>query len=153
MTLGRPRRANAKRGAHGKSRGDEIDPVRRFENAQVRAIMHEREARGRLCGIYAITPVANPRPTKIGVSVKPLLRLRSLQTSHWEVLHIAALGYCPSEASAFAVENKAHSLLRELGIQLRGEWFDTDVEHAMDAIQLAALAIGVEFTLVSGGAS
>lgn len=93
------------------------------------------------CGVYLITPEGK-WPVKIGISDDAAKRLNSLQTSHWHQMRIASYWICSDRASARKLEAKAHDALKNR--RLMGEWFDIQIEKAVDLVEFEASIIGVE---------
>ena len=75
-------------------------------------------------------------PVKVGISDKPMFRLRSLQTGHASRLD---LKHSREADNAKLVERLAHHALREK--RLSGEWFDVTVDEAIAAIESAVIAM------------
>lgn len=94
------------------------------------------------CGVYVIT-TDSLYPCKIGISVNPVKRLLSLQTSHWRPLQISGYRWCENAADAKKVEKEAHEILKEGGKSLMGEWFDIRVDKALEAIDWAGVTLSV----------
>jgi hypothetical protein len=94
------------------------------------------------CGVYVIT-TDSLYPCKIGLSQNPVKRLASLQTAHWRPIQISGYRWCESQADALKVEQEAHRILEANGKELLGEWFDIRVEAAVEAMEFAALTVGV----------
>lgn len=81
------------------------------------------------CWVYIIGP--SQGPVKVGHSGAPESRVRQLQPKSYERLILLG-AYPVGQARALAVERYAHWLLREHA--LGGEWFNTTVEVAAQAI-------------------
>lgn len=95
------------------------------------------------CHIYFIGP-GKGRPIKIGISNNPYKRLISMQTSHWEQLHILGSFWAETIPKARKVEQSAHKTARANGVHLSGEWFDIPCDKAMELVEFEALSVGVE---------
>ena len=95
------------------------------------------------CSVYVVA--AEGRwPCKIGIAVYPAKRLSTIQTSHWKKMELVRAVWCHNAQEARAVEQKAHTILREDHRGLMGEWFDRSPEQCLDVINFAAIALGIE---------
>lgn len=97
------------------------------------------------CSLYIVTP-DNKWPCKIGISVHPEKRIRSLQTSVWRPLSVAHCFACAGVKEAKSLERKVHETLTDMSRWLHGEWFDMRPEEAADIVRFSASLIGVECT-------
>jgi len=97
------------------------------------------------CSLYVIAPEGH-WPSKIGISTRPEKRVQSLQTAHWKTLAVAQCFQCVGVKEARALEEKVHSVFREDGAYLMGEWFDKTASETVDVIKFSAAVIGVEIT-------
>jgi len=97
------------------------------------------------CCVYVIGP-DKKWPMKIGISTYPAKRLAAMQTALWDPLVVHKLFFASDVASAREVERATHQSLHENDKGLLGEWFDLRPDEASDAVEFAALAIGVEIS-------
>jgi hypothetical protein len=72
---------------------------------------------------------------KIGIAIRPLHRLRALQTGHARRL---AMEFILDTTAPREVERRAHALLCEY--RLSGEWFAVSAQTAIDAVLRAFIA-------------
>lgn len=94
------------------------------------------------CGVYVIT-TDSLYPCKVGVSVNPVKRLTTLQTSHWRPLQISGYRWAETANDAKAIEKEVHRALAEKGKALLGEWFDVRVPEAVEAIEWASMMTNI----------
>jgi len=97
------------------------------------------------CAVYVIAPEADRRPSKVGVSHNPLVRLGKLQVSHWKRMRVYHALHVEAGERAYEIEGAAHKLLESTG--LLGEWFDVPSRIAFEAVQQAANTLGVDFKI------
>lgn len=91
------------------------------------------------CAVYVIG--AEEAPVKIGFAVDPHERLATLQTGCPDELRIHATATVPYHR-ARRIEAETH---RRLGDKCRrGEWFNVNVEEALEIIQAVSDEIGAE---------
>ncbi len=90
--------------------------------------------------VYLIT--AGDDVVKIGVAKNVLRRLKGLQTGHYEKLSIAYNIGFPRRDVAYAVECRAHRLLKEY--LMEGEWFAVSLDKARVAIEQAITDLAEE---------
>lgn len=95
-------------------------------------------------GVYVIGSIANDLPVKVGYSKKVEARLSGLQSGIWFPLRVLKVRYVESQHMARKVEKEAHRILSAAGKALMGEWFDVTPEKALEAIEWAALTLGIE---------
>lgn len=95
------------------------------------------------CGVYLIA-ADRAGPVKIGVSQSAEKRLAALQTAHWQRLHVFDYAWVKHARMARNVEQEAHAWLRDNGKGILGEWFETSVEQAYEALEWAAAALSIE---------
>jgi len=72
-------------------------------------------------------------PVKVGVANNPIARLGDLQVGNPFKIHLADVFYVKNR-EARLLELNVHSKMRELGLHIRGEWFDCSVEDASAVI-------------------
>lgn len=108
--------------------------------------------------VYVIGPTPEG-PVKIGRTNNLSERIQGLQTGCWELLLPWAVRVAirrgPSSAKksrlrtysagATSLELKTHSVLRDLGFGLIGEWFDLDVKSALLVMEKTARAEGLGY--------
>jgi hypothetical protein len=140
MRRGRPRKTDVIRSANGKSRGDIIDQSMRLKNGKFSDFV---EGYVRFA-VYVMSPIAEGRPVKIGVSCDPLKRLSHLQIGAWKELSLEGVVWCSGPCEAFALESRAHKMLEQDGKELIGEWFNVSAPEASEVIRFAADVLGVE---------
>lgn len=97
-----------------------------------------------MVAVYVIGADRTDFPVKVGYSRKPESRLSSLQMGIWFYIHILGMRYVESEPQARKVEKEAHKILSASGKALLGEWFDASPAKAVEAIEWAALTVGVD---------
>lgn len=74
-------------------------------------------------------------PVKVGISVRPWDRLSSIRTS---CPFPAKLLYCrPMESREHALHHERNFHVVNAGKRTNGEWFDTDLELAIESIESA----------------
>lgn len=90
--------------------------------------------------IYVIAADING-PSKIGISVHPVKRVKQLQTGHAEIL---SLHHCEPIPAAFArpMEQIVHRENRHL--KLKGEWFNLTVPQAIAEVRHAMMRFEAE---------
>lgn len=91
--------------------------------------------------VYVIAPESGA-VSKIGLANKPLSRLASLQTAHFETLGIRALFWCNNHIDAYALEGAAHKIAMA-SFDRRGEWFATDPVTAAIVVADALISSGM----------
>lgn len=95
------------------------------------------------CGVYVIT-TDSLYPCKIGISSTPGKRIADLQVAHWRPIQISGYRWAENAIAARKVEKEAHAILNANSKRLMGEWFDIPVDKAVEAIDWAALSVGVD---------
>lgn len=95
------------------------------------------------CGVYVITPDKR-WPCKIGISISPMKRLASIQTSVWLPVTVSGYRWCVDTKSARAIERAAHKELKRQSRELFGEWFDVRPPDALEVMDRAAMEMGVQ---------
>jgi len=74
--------------------------------------------------VYFITTINKGNtPIKIGVSKKPEIRIKELQTGNPHKLKIIKLVTCLNGDSAYVLESCLHSMSKSRNKKLMGEWF------------------------------
>jgi hypothetical protein len=119
------------------------------EKSPVRISASQSIARAAYCSIYAVIPLGTEGITKVGVASDLKDRLRGLQTCSHVKLHVAACGYVSSRDRAMRIEAKAHQILKEGDRLIRGEWFRTTPEKAIEVIKFAADVLRFPFVQIS----
>lgn len=92
--------------------------------------------------VYLFGHDANQRPTKVGVSHNPHLRLKQLQGGHPQKLEIFALYWFEHRRPAEFVEKHALRLWKDK--RMDGEWLDISPTDAFNTIGLALGKIRVQ---------
>ena len=102
-------------------------------------------------GIYVVTTL-DGWPSKVGFSEDVGSRLREMQSGNWHEL-VAYDFWIPFKfsedfrkaenfnavtISARALERHVHDQMRELGLSIRGEWFDVDADTASEIVRKVA---------------
>lgn len=124
----------SKQSAGGKARAAKLSPEDRKRIA-AEAANQRWSAPGKQL-VYVIGPDVGPQ--KIGIALRPALRVREIQTGNPAALRVA-LEFDPEECAALQVERRAHWLLHE--VRLNGEWFDATPEQAIAAVRQALIDV------------
>ena len=95
------------------------------------------------CDVYVVS-TDSFNPCKVGVAKSVFNRMKSLQGASARKFYPMACYSCPSIKQARQVEQEAHKILKANGKHLQGEWFDVRAKQACDAIEFAALTLGIE---------
>ena len=95
------------------------------------------------CSVYVISPDSS-WPCKIGISIAPAKRIKSLQTAAWKPLKVDYSAWCNTVQEARQIESEMHKYLDENGFWLHGEWFNLSPDKAIELIQFKALIQGIE---------
>ena len=91
---------------------------------------------------YVYVIAAGDEVVKIGVAKNVCRRLKGLQTGHNKKLSIAYEIACVRRDHAYAIECRAHRLLKEK--LMGGEWFSVSAEEANAAVQKAIAELNHE---------
>lgn len=85
--------------------------------------------------VYLIAP-DDMDVVKIGHATDPKMRLSLLQVGNWHQLSVKGLLWVDSGPGL--IEGLAHQAAIEMGIRIRGEWFEASIEEAAELVLKAA---------------
>lgn len=95
------------------------------------------------CAVYAIGPVEDRRPIKIGYSKRPHYRISEFQVANYKQLGVLAMAWVADRRLARRIEQRCHRILTKAKKVLSGEWFDIDADWAKKVIAVAAQEEGI----------
>lgn len=93
---------------------------------------------------YVVGP-SHEGPVKIGYASDLVTRVSALQGGSWLKLWIFECMWFVGPLIAARVEAGALLTLRQAGLHMRGEWFDTTAERAAQALKGSAADLGMQW--------
>ena len=100
------------------------------------------------CAVYAIGPVSERHPVKIGYSQDPRNRIYNLAKDRGQ-LDVLALAWFVDRRVARRIEQRCHRIVAKAHKILPDGWYDIDAEWAKRVIAVAAQEEGINWITTS----